>query len=281
MPMTLQDVDLLRREIYSDVADLGGETGKLGSNMAAKVQEFMNSAGAHDIATPGTVGDKAAMAQQAQVAMAKARDAAKRYMNVELIDRKLASATSKAKRTYAGGNIDNRIRQTLGPLMDEDSRKNIERFLHPESFEQLVKTVDGTPVQNAMRAVGRLSPLSGGLKALTSATTAAATHGWSAIGSGVGLVSKLAADNATKRNVSDLMEMIATGGTKAGMLAERQLRALAARNSNVGQWLTAIEHDIAETGTRAAVTTEGDARAQIRDRGNQDYEAQKAAAQGR
>lgn len=283
---TLDNIDQLRQVIFRDVANsTDPAVAELGSRMAKTLDNWLDNTTFSDIRLPGgmkaqTQGARLQMAAAAKTALADARKANIRYRNVELIDRKLRSAETRTKTTYAGGNIDNRIRQTLRPLMDPDSRRNIGRFIGDEAMEQLTKTVEGTPGQNFARAVGHLSPFAGGLKFLTSLGAAGTTGGHSLWLNAAGLIGKHISDKTTRKNVSTLMEMIAAGG-KTAMLAERQMKALAARNSQVGQWLTAIEKDAGEWTGNLARQAESDVRNSMRERRDRDYEAQRAAAGGR
>lgn len=263
-PATLGELDKLRSEIFDDVVGLGNpEQKELGRRMAKTIDDFTDLATPDDIAVPGGQG----MAHDGQRLLGEARDANKRYRNVELVDRKLASAESKTARTYSGGNIDNKVRQVFGPLHDRDSGRNIQRFLHPDSYEQLGNVVEGTPVRNFLRAVGKFHPL--GLKGVAAAHL---SHGVT-IPFTVG--SKLIADHSTRKAVSTLMEMIAAGGSKAD-LATRQLEALAARKSSgVQKWIDATLKDVAETATIAGVREQGNARRDVR---SKQYEDVKAAA---
>jgi hypothetical protein len=251
-PVSMSDLDNWRAVIIRDVSAKGGSVGELGNKMVRDLNKFMDNAGGDAMAMGGTDVEKAATAQQGKLAIDAARAANKQYRNVELVDRKMQSALSKAKRTYSGGNIDNRVRQTLGPLIDPDSPQNITRFLKPDELQTLTDVVHGTQAQNIMRHVGELSPLGGGMKALMSAGAASATHGLSVPFTAAGLVSKIAANAATKGRVANLIDLMASGGTKEGQLAARQLRAEALKNTNVAKWLKAVGLDIGEGANIAA-----------------------------
>src|SRR5215213_707119 len=116
LPLTLDEVETMKQEVYKTVTNP-----ELRGRMAKQFNDFINVAGPNDIAVPGG----GALAQQGKLAIDAARNANKKFANVDLLDTKLRGAESKAKRVYSGGSLDNKIRQVFGPLGDPDSKKNI------------------------------------------------------------------------------------------------------------------------------------------------------------
>lgn len=263
----LEDVDKMRARVYRDVAHLSGDkapTGMLGKELGKVVTDFMENTGAADIWAPNA----SALNQEGKLAIAAARKATKNFKNVERVSDLMRSSTLKTGSTYQGQNVDNRARQTLRPLIDPTSGQNIEHFLSPEEGKLLEKTVLGTPGHNALRAYGATSFLGGGLKALGNAGaafSAAAAGGpigakLAALHIGASAASKLTADKITKTRVKNLIELMAAGGTKKAMLAERELRTLAAKKKFGASWLKTILDDIAEVATTAGVREQAETR---------------------
>lgn len=267
-------LDKIRSRVYRDVANLSNPdkaaTAKLGGDLGRVITDFMENTAASDLAMGSGASDAArtALNEKGKLALEAARVANKKFKNVERVNDLMRSSELKAGATYQGLNIDNRTRQSLRPLLDPTSGKNIEHFLSPDEAAQLEKTVVGTPGHNALRLYGQTSPLAGGLTAVTNATGSVGA-GLAAGGAGgfvaaghllASSIAKLQANAITKKNVRDLVELMASGGTKEAMLAERQLRAMAAKNPYIGSWLETTLKDAAEIGTSAGVRGQADAR---------------------
>jgi hypothetical protein len=132
-----------------------------------------------------------------------------RFRKADMIEKAVESAQLRTAATGSGGNVDNAIRQNIKQILEKRSRgfTDAEKAL-------LRKVVEGGPVQNLFRLVGKLSPQGSGLMAALGVGGAMANP---AIGAAslAGLAAKPLADRMTMGNVNALSNMIRMGGTPA------------------------------------------------------------------
>lgn len=163
-------------------------------------------------------------------ALRAARDLNTRVSKMRALDNLDVSAEERAASTGSGGNADNAARQNVRRF--KDKTKN----LTPAEQDAARRVIMGSPGQNALRLVGKLSPEGGMLSLGGNLLTAGATGGKSLVISGAGMVAKRAADAITERNVKALRDLIATGGEAARevsrQLADPQYAELRAQLAN-------------------------------------------------
>lgn len=207
-PMTLNELDQLRQVVRRDVAKSSEEGDAfMGKRMISTIDQFAEQVGGSPT-------------------LNAARAANTRYRKVEAVQDAQDSAVLRAGSTGSGGNVDNATRQNMRRVLENTPN------LTPDEEAQLRKVVLGTPVQNTMRLVGKLSPNGGALGAAVNATAAGATHMLS-VPLSFGLMGvKAIADNTTQRNVAKLIDLMASGGQK-GAAAQQQLKQLGRSNRSV------------------------------------------------
>jgi hypothetical protein len=216
-PATVTEIDQFRRVVARDVAGKIDKGERLmGSRMIAKIDEFLDDLAPEQISG----GD-----QTAVQSLKRARDMHSRVVKLERLDEAAEAAKDQAARTGSGGNRDNANRQQISSA----TRKM--RGLTPDEQAAVKRAVRGTPVQNAARQVGKLSPEGNGLSLMLHAGALPMSGGLSAGVAVVGAVSKRIAEAISRQNVKALSELIADGGT-VGRRAERMLAARAAKDAN-------------------------------------------------
>lgn len=154
-------------------------------------------------------------AAQASAGIRQGRDNWARMRRAEMVDTAAIKAKRRADTTGTGGNLENTLRQNVRAILDNPKRS---RGMTPAETAMAEKVVSGTPAQDALRLVGRLSPTTGGLSAALN-VGATAVNPMMAIPGAVGMASKAAAERLTKRNVEQLSQIIRSGGNTAKDLA--------------------------------------------------------------
>jgi hypothetical protein len=190
-----------------------------------------------------------------QQKLAVARDMHTRFSKAEALTDALTSADLKTGSTYAGFNIDNATRQAVRPFLDPTSPKAISNFT-PDEAAAAAKIIKPGAVHDALRHVGRVSPLTGGLATLlevgptlTAAMTghegaaAAATGGMAATSAAA-----LASNAMTRANVRTLMNTITAGGTKEAVASLAELQRRGALTPQVQKMLSATGKGAAALG---------------------------------
>jgi len=139
---------------------------------------------------------------------------ARKLWHTQAKDDAIVEAVKKAKSSTAqsgtGGNIDNRIRQQLGKVLER------QRGLTPDETTALAQANRGDFVHNSLRLAGRLSPTTGGLQALLGVGATAANPNLAPVFAG-GFASKIAADNISKANANYISQLIRSGGNAAAL----------------------------------------------------------------
>lgn len=212
MPLSLEELDNLRHQIGRDVASSpdAGER-RMGTIMRNTIDGFIEKAGG----SPDLL-----QARDLNTRVSKLRDLG------QLDDK----AARRAARTGSGGNQENALRQNVDRFIDDTGN------LSPAEDAAARKAVEGTPVGNALRQVGKLSPEGNGLGFAIHALGAVTSHGASLPLAAAGFVAKRVSQALTQRNVQALREIIATGGQAAQevsrQLADPQYAELRAQLAN-------------------------------------------------
>lgn len=203
---SLTQMDQLRQVIRRDVAGSNDPAEQFfGQKMIEQLDGFIDNAG----------GEGSDLVRNA-------RDLNTRVRKIDTINETVEEAKHRAGSTGSGGNVDNATRQNLRRVMEKT--KNFT----PEERAALEQIVMGSPGQNALRQVGKLSPQGNGLMTALSigGTMANPLLG---IPTAAGAVSKVAADAITQKRVVKLVELIAAGkGGAAEAAAQRELAEIVA-----------------------------------------------------
>lgn len=195
---SLTEMDQLRRFVRMNAIDgAKPDEQRLGKIILGNIDDFINSARAPQV----VAGDPAAGA----AAISTARDMNTRLMKTRAVNEAVDQAGLRASATGSGGNVDNATRQNVLRVL-----KKTYNFT-PEEEAAAQKAIAGTPVQNLLRLLGRMSPTNGAIPALTMGIGGLVNPVAAAPGM-VGLAAKGAADTMTRGNVGDLLSIIANGG---------------------------------------------------------------------
>lgn len=223
---TLTELDQLRQVVRRDVATASdaAEAG-FGQRIIGQIDDFIANAAPDSVATGN--------AQDAASLIMGARKANTRYRKVETVTDAVDSAVLRSGSTYSGGNVNNAIRQNLRRVLETSNN------LTPQEAAAMREIVMGSRTQNALRQVGKLSPQGNGLMAAGNLASAASYGPIGAIPGTLGMFAKWGADAMTKQKVSNLIELMASGGERAAPAAQ-QLSAMAARDPVLKQIVDAV-----------------------------------------
>jgi hypothetical protein len=235
-PMTLTQLDQLRQIVRRDVASAPDEAERFfGQKMIEEIDDFI--AGSPKV-NAGSADDAASL-------IGNARDLNTRFRKVQEAEEAIGRAERRAGSTYSGGNEDNAIRQNIRRMREAG------RNFSPEEIAAMDDIIMGTKGQNALRAVGKLSPQSGGLMALGNLGMAATTGPLGAVPGLAGMASKAAADRITRQKVDALLRLMAQGGT-ASQSAQRELAGLAASDPAVAAMVQRLSRAAGSYGATAS-----------------------------
>lgn len=203
---TYKGLDTLRK-ITSQVANSTDPAERaMATRIIGRLDDYMANLPADDVITGN--------ARQAAEGIRQGRDNWARMRRSDMVDTARIKAERRAESTGTGGNLDNAIRQNVRALLDNPKRS---RGMTPAEIEMAERVVRGTPGQNALRHVGRLSPTTGGLSAMLN-VGATAVNPLMAIPGAVGMAAKTAADRMTVKNADRLSQIIRAGGKTADEL---------------------------------------------------------------
>jgi hypothetical protein len=205
--ITLKGFDTVRK--IASGAYVPGD--KANNKMVSKIIETLDNRLAE--ARPGDVlaGDASGIQ-----ALTEARRLNTMVSKSDRVSEALDKATRQTERTGTGGNIDNNIRGKIDAILNSDSKK---RGFSPDELQAMREIVSGTPTQNAMRQIGRLSPQGNGLMMAIHGAGIASNPVIALPAAGAGMVAKTLADRATPANVETLQKIIAAGGKRSDAFA--------------------------------------------------------------
>jgi hypothetical protein len=201
-PLTLSKLDKVLQVINEDV--LGSASATRGERrLAYKVKDaingFIGDAGPEDVigaSDPAAAADSLKTAKNLNTRVAK----------IEAIQEAADRAVRRTGRTGSGGNIDNNTRTEIGKAAVR------QRGWTPDEKAALDQIEVGTPTQNALRQLGKLSPRGNGLSLWANIGGAVKTGGLSIPVTAAGVVAKHMADGMTKSAVDNVIKLIANGG---------------------------------------------------------------------
>jgi hypothetical protein len=171
-----------------------------------RVDDFAAKAGPDDI----LMGN----AKVATDALKEGRDYWSRFRKLEKVDELLDRAGLNAGSAGSGGNIENASRQQLKRILTD---KKMMRGFTTDEKDAIRKAVLGTPGQNTLRLLGKLSPQGGGLMAAlgTGFSFANPWIGLPAMALAAG--AKKGSEAMTSRNAELVKKLIAAGGSKSAL----------------------------------------------------------------
>lgn len=237
---TLTELDQLRRQVRASVgSSADADERRIGGVILGRIDNFINTAGPEAIVG----GDP----QHGAALIANARALNTRVEKLRSLDNLDEAATDRAGATGTGANTGNALRQNI--IRFQRDTKN----LTPDEQAATRLAIRGGGGQNALRAVGSLSPEGGTVRAATSIATGAMSHGTIPA---VGYVAKRVSDALAERNVQALRDLIASGG-EATTEVSRQLAdpAYAELRAQLANDL-AVQAGVQSTARRGSVTAE-------------------------
>ena len=195
-----KSLDLLRRMTSNAGQSLDPSERAIATKIIGRIDDVMTNPQVRNI----LMGDAVSAAQ----GITQGRNNWAKMRRAEMIDTATIKAERRAASSGTGGNLENTVRQNIRSILD-NPRKS--RGMTQAEIDMAEKVVRGTPAQNILRGVGRLSPTTGGLSAALNVGATAVNPMMATFGA-VGLGAKTMADRMTMRNVQRLNEMIRSGG---------------------------------------------------------------------
>ena len=209
--VTLKGIDVLRRITDSARKSMDPSEKALGNMIIEKIDDFVANASPSEIL--------AGNAKDAAKAISEGRSMWGRMRRAEQVDDAIGKADLRASSTGSGGNADNATRQNIRRLLEKG------RGFTADEKAAMEKIVRGSPGQNALRLAGKLSPSGNGLMAALGIGGAMVNPALGAASLG-GMGAKAVADNMTKQNVKELMDIILAGSKSATQTAPNTVQQL-------------------------------------------------------
>lgn len=184
---TLDDMDMLRQVAKDAASSIDPADRRVGMILRNKVDEFVENVPA---------GDKAGVE-----ALREARDYWSRAKKGDVIEDLMRDAGLDASGTYTGAGVENALRREFKKL----AKSNDFRLFDKDEQRAILAVVEGGPVSNAMRLIGKFAPtgvVSGSLATLLSGGVGYGLAGpfgaGAAVLPAVGAAGRVAATRATK-----------------------------------------------------------------------------------
>jgi hypothetical protein len=195
---TLKGVDVLRKIANNARMSQDPSEGRLGTKIIQKIDDMVANLNPKD-AIGGDVREGAK-------ALVDARKLWAQNKKADLIEVAVEKATRRAASTGSGGNVDNAMRQNIRRILEKNPG------FSKDEKAALEAIIRGTPVQNAMRLLGKLSPQGNGLMMMLHGVGGYASGGATLPMAVVGAGAKAVADSATPRNVEQALRVVRAGG---------------------------------------------------------------------
>jgi hypothetical protein len=207
--VTLKGMDQIRK-----VAGLMGKSNEpaereLARQIIKKIDKHLEALSPSDI----LAGNKT----QGVKSLQQARKLWSSVKKQDTIDEAVARATRNADASGSGGNIDNAIRQQFKNILNSEKKRR--GFTKDELFAMNL-IVKGTPVQNSLRLLGKLSPQGGGLALYGQIMGGISTGGATAPLAAAGGAAKMIADRLTPANVDNLSRLVRSGGDASALAVQ-------------------------------------------------------------
>lgn len=205
--ITSKQIQILRR--MANAARLSNDQSEqaLGKQIVSKLDSFMEGIGPNDVLQ----GNSA----QAAEGLQKGAQLWKQYRKAQQIETAASKADLNAAASGSGGNIANTTRQAIKNILNNP--KALAGFTEDE-ISQMNEIVRGGKMTNALRLIGKLSPSGNGLMmALNLGATAA--NPLMAVPGVAGIGAKAMSDRSTLRSVTQLLDLIRSGGTQEALKA--------------------------------------------------------------
>jgi hypothetical protein len=216
--ITLKGVDIARRVARRGVKPTEPEQTAALQIVIDEIDNAVAGLGSKDI----IVGDP----RQGVNALLKAREMWTRVKKNERFMDAVNSAKLQAESTHSGGNVENRTRQLLRPMIDPKVKSRPKNWT-PDEAAAIKGIVSGSLGQNTLRLLGKIAPQGNGLNLLLHLGGASATGGATLPLAAGGMMAKYAADRGVRQAVQQLDELIRVGGSMKDLqAAQASLRSL-------------------------------------------------------
>lgn len=202
--ITLKGLDTIRKIANNARVSQDPSEGKLGSMIINRIDDFIDGMNPQDILTGnGNAGASA---------LKEARSLWQRVSKNEKLFNAVEQAKNRAATSGSGGNVENATRQNVRKLFEKGSGWT------PDERVAMQEIMYGSPGQNTLRLLGKLSPGGNGLMA---ALGIGGTMANPAIGGVMlsGMGAKALADRGVRKSVEALDELIRSGGSKEALSA--------------------------------------------------------------
>ena len=202
--ITLKGVDVIRRIADNARQSVDPSERALGVKIINKIDDFVGGIKPSDV----MAGD----ALKGGAALKEARGLWSRVSKNERFLEAVNKADLRAASTGSGGNVENATRQNVRRLLEKG------RGFTGDEKAAMEEIIRGTPGQNVLRLVGKLSPSGNGLMAALGigGTMANPMVGAAVLG---GMGAKMAADRGVQKGVEALDMLIRSGGDAAALKA--------------------------------------------------------------
>lgn len=200
-PATVADL----RDVQSELSAMSTETNTYGKPTASaraagianqEIGRFLDNLQQPDL----LAGDAQKAAQRLKEANQNWASQAKAFT----VDRRITKAEQAAAGSGSGSNLDNAIRQKIAWILAEPSRQS---GFTADEIAQMQKVVNGSPITNAARWIGKLGP-HGALSAMANLGAASATGGITIPLSIASVLARKFAESSTKGAARELEKMI-------------------------------------------------------------------------
>lgn len=202
-PVSLGQLDDMRQQVWLSTGKGDDAEKFFGDRIREMIDAYAEKAGPADLLN-GSGPDAVA-------AIKAAREANRKYRNVQEVTNRTESADLRAASTYAGGNKANATRQNLRPLIDPKSPQRL-KGLTPAEAKALNRVVRGTAGQNAMRLTGKVLDPRGLLGAAVQTIGGSTTGGLTTLSIPAGIAASEASNAMTAKAVADALKVLAGGG---------------------------------------------------------------------
>ncbi len=195
---TLTQLDQLKQTVARDLLNSQDEALQhYGRKMRNRIDEFIDGADETMVSSGNP--------QQAAQLIRDAREANRRYRNLETVTTAVTKAERRSESTGSGGNVDNATRQNIRGILDSPRKS---KFFKPEEQALMDRSIRDTGIQKPVRLAGKLSPQGNGLMAALGIGGAMANPllGVPAL---VGAAAKPLAERMTRKKVDALIEALA------------------------------------------------------------------------
>ncbi len=169
-PMTMQELDKIRQFVRRDVIQSAAAGSTPGANAGEQRLGMMMVDAIDDFIESGT-GAVGANGQAGSEAIRRARSLNSVWRKSQTLQDAVENAQLRSASTGSGGNFENALRQEIRKIYQNP--KKVAGFSEAER-EVMRAVIEGTPIQNILRNVGKLSPQGNGLMAALGIGTTAA-----------------------------------------------------------------------------------------------------------